>query len=203
MGEHGRWTPPSETRLIRKAKDLALGGMMGALGVLLPIAFHSIAGAGPVFLPMYLPVLACGLLVSSWEVALIVGVLTPFVSGALTGMPPMIPHAPVMAVELGALAVTACLARGLGANVWVASVVALLARAVLRPLIYVVGADWLGIDAPFTVWAFVAILEGWPGMALLLSVVPGTVLLVERQSVIARARRGDSRDEAGPDRASA
>ena len=50
--EEGR----SEARLLRKARDLALGGMMGALGVLIPIAFHAVGGAGPVFLPMFLPV---------------------------------------------------------------------------------------------------------------------------------------------------
>lgn len=188
------WT--TESRLLRKAKDLALGGMMGALGVLLPIAFHVVPGAGPVFLPMYLPILACGLLVSSWEVALLVGVVTPFVSSALTGMPPMMPHAPVMALELGALALTACVARRLGANVWAASAAALVVRAGLRPVIYALGAGWLGIEAPLAIWAFAAILEGWPGMALQLSVVPGAVLLIERQSAIARAGKGENTDEA-------
>ncbi|MGB9619107.1 MAG: ECF transporter S component, partial [Armatimonadota bacterium] len=70
------------------ARDLALGGLFGATGVALPIVFHAV-GLGKAFLPMHLPVLVCGLLISP-TVAFAVGVVTPLVSSVLTGMPPLV-----------------------------------------------------------------------------------------------------------------
>ena len=42
-------------------KKLVIAALMIALGVLLPMLFHSLGG-GTVFLPMHIPVLLCGLL---------------------------------------------------------------------------------------------------------------------------------------------
>ena len=43
------------------AKNLAFCALCIALCVVLPMAFHAIANAGPIFLPMHIPVLLCGL----------------------------------------------------------------------------------------------------------------------------------------------
>lgn len=40
-------------------RDLILAALFVALGLLLPVMFHAI-GAGPVMLPMHIPVLLCG-----------------------------------------------------------------------------------------------------------------------------------------------
>ena len=42
-------------------KRLTLAAVCVALCVVLPIAFHSVPDAGSVFLPMYIPVLICGM----------------------------------------------------------------------------------------------------------------------------------------------
>ena len=43
------------------AKNLAFCALCIALCVVLPMAFHAIANAGMIFLPMHIPVLLCGL----------------------------------------------------------------------------------------------------------------------------------------------
>ncbi len=58
-----------------------------ALGIILPIALHSVPNAGLVLLPMHLPVLLCGL-ITGFPYGLICGLVTPALSGVLTGMPP-------------------------------------------------------------------------------------------------------------------
>ena len=40
-------------------KQLVLAALCVALGVVLPVAFHSIPNAGSVLLPMHIPVLCC------------------------------------------------------------------------------------------------------------------------------------------------
>jgi len=176
------------------ARDLSRGGLFLALGVVAPIIFHAVGGGhlGPVFLPMYAPVLACALLTTP-GVAFLVGLLTPALSSALTGMPPVLPTLPLMMAELSLMALAASLLRRKGRrHVVLALVVALLLGRVVMGL---------------TVWAMVgllpnALVEGLPpimlnplayvaaatvkavpGLVLNLLIVPAVVLAVERRSL--------------------
>ena len=54
------------------AKNLAFCALCIALCVVLPMAFHAIANAGPIFLPMHIPVLLCGL-ACGWPYGLVCG----------------------------------------------------------------------------------------------------------------------------------
>ena len=67
-------------------KQLVLAALCVALGVVLPVAFHSIPNAGSVLLPMHIPVLLCGL-VCGPVYGLLSGILTPLLSSMITGMP--------------------------------------------------------------------------------------------------------------------
>lgn len=174
---------------LSRTRDLVLGGLMIALGVLAPIAFHAVGWGGPVFLPMHLPVLIAGLLVS-WRVAVFVGLLTPVLSSVLTGMPPPLPMAPIMAVELAVLATTASLLRGARLSVWLAAVLAILARIAIRPLIFVAGAPLLGIEAGLREFALITVLQGWPGIALQIILAPTLVALIEGRRILP-ASQGD------------
>lgn len=80
-------------------RKLVLAGFFTALGVLLPQIFHIMGGlAGPVFLPMHIPVLLAGFICGPVNGA-IVGVLTVMLSHLFTGMPG-IPMLFIMIVEL-------------------------------------------------------------------------------------------------------
>ena len=80
-------------------KKLVSCALCIALGVLLPIAFHVIPNAGSVFLPMHIPVLICGLFCGA-PYGLACGIITPFISSVMTGMPPAM-MLPKMIIELG------------------------------------------------------------------------------------------------------
>lgn len=72
-----------------KTKKMVYGGILLALGILLPQAFHltGIPKAGNLFLPMHIPVLLSGFLLGPLYGGLI-GLLSPIISFFLTGMPP-------------------------------------------------------------------------------------------------------------------
>lgn len=78
---------------------LAYGGLLVALGILLPQAFHIFGqNAGMIFLPIQIQVLFAGMLLGPYYGGLI-GILVPLFSSVLTGMPP-VPKVYFMFVEL-------------------------------------------------------------------------------------------------------
>lgn len=82
-----------------KSKKIVLSGIFIAFGIILPMIFHTVNMAGPIFLPMHIPVLIGGFLLGPLYGAL-VGLITPILSGLMTGMPPIVPMMPIMAFEL-------------------------------------------------------------------------------------------------------
>lgn len=73
---------------MNRTKQITFSGACIALGILLPMVFHSIPNAGSVFLPMHIPILLCGLICGPLSGA-ICGALTPLLSSLCTNMPPM------------------------------------------------------------------------------------------------------------------
>lgn len=84
------------------ARTVSTAALVCALSVIVPQIFHLIGGKplGNSFLPMHLPVLLGGYLLSPIAAA-ICGMLSPVLSFLLTGMPPM-PRLLFMIFELGA-----------------------------------------------------------------------------------------------------
>ena len=82
-----------------KSKKIVLSGLFIALGVVVPMIFHTVNLAGPIFLPMHIPVLLAGFLLGPVYGG-IVGIICPVISGLATGMPPLMPNMPIMAFEL-------------------------------------------------------------------------------------------------------
>jgi len=80
-------------------RNLTRGGLFIASAILLPAVFH-MAGLGPAFLPMHMPVLLAGFFCGP-AVGMLVGIVSPILSALLTGMPPLIPPvAQMMVFEL-------------------------------------------------------------------------------------------------------
>lgn len=176
------------------ARDLSLGGLCIALGVVVPIIFHAVGGGqlGPVFLPMYAPVLACALLTSP-GVAFLVGLLTPMLSSALTGMPPVLPTLPLMVAELSLMSLVASLLRRrLRLHAFLALLAALLTgRAIMGAavwgLVRLLPEPLLASLPPIMLhpltYVGAATVKALPGLVLNLAVVPAVVLAVERRSL--------------------
>jgi hypothetical protein len=173
---------------VHYARDLTLAGMMGALAIVLPMAFHGIPKAGPVFLPMFWPVLALGMLVSRWWVAALLGLVVPLLSSAVTAMPPA-QMAPLMAGELAALAAGAALTRRVKDSLLLAAVAGLVAARAARAAEFFVLAPHLGVKVGFVEFAFLGVLESWPGLLVLALGVPGVVRVIEAASVLGRSPR--------------
>ncbi len=185
-------TQPTVTEEVAQARQLSLGGLFIALGVVIPMVFHALGGGklGSTLLPMYLPVLACAMLVSA-PIAAAVGLLTPALSSALTGMPPILPYLPVMAAELVVMATLASvLHRKLGLHALPTVILALLSgRAVLGLMAaLLVAALPPGLqDAlpdlmrqPLTC-VIAGTMTALPGLMLQIVAVPAVVALVERR----------------------
>lgn len=160
------------TKEISIAVKLAYGGLLTALGILLPQAFHIFGqDAGMIFLPIQLPVFLAGLLLGPVYGG-IVGFLVPVLSSVLTAMPP-VPKVYFMLFELITYGVVTGLLRK-KCPVYLNLAAAMLSGRALYGISLVAGVKLLGIHAPFANWAaFISgIVMGIPGIVLQLILLP-------------------------------
>ncbi|MGC9316970.1 MAG: ECF transporter S component [Armatimonadota bacterium] len=193
---------PSVAEEFARARELSLGGLFIALGVIIPMAVHAVGGGriGPVLLPMYLPVLVCAMLVSP-AIAAGVGLLTPLLSSGLTGMPPVLPTLPVMVVELVTMSVIASLLyRRLQLHVLAATILALLGGRVVLGLTVALAVNLLPAGLLASIpeamrqplpYVLAATATAVPGLILQLVAVPALVIAVERRSLARVGETGD------------
>ncbi len=171
--------PPPDSAYTR---ELVQAALFCALGVATPLLFHALPGAGPLLLPMHLPVLLVGFVVRP-SLALAVGFLTPWVSWQATGMPPF-PFTVPMSVELAVLGGVAALAARRCRWIWLAATIAVAARCGATFALGSLLATPLGLPSQASAW--VAVVQGLPGAALQLALTPAIVPRLQR----ALARQG-------------
>ena len=155
------------------------------LDVAIPWVCHQFHLAGPTFLPMHIFVLLAGLLFG-WRAGLAVGLFTPLISYALTGMP-VLAVLPQIVIELVFYGLVAGLLRerlNLRA-IWSlagAMVAGRLALILVVSILSLFGAihSPLGAEAgPFAV-AWSVVKQGWPGILIQLMLIPFIVILLEK-----------------------
>jgi hypothetical protein len=187
-------TGASARDALSRARELALAGLMGALGLLLPTGFHALGWGGQVFLPMHLPLVVAGFLVSP-AMAVSLGIVVPLLSSVLTGMPPLAPPvAPLMALELAAkAAVASVLYRSLRLPMWTALTAAILADWAVLALAAWLAAGVFAIKAGAIHYVGAAVAISLPGTALQVIAVPVTVLAIERRTPRLRSRKPDKK----------
>jgi len=156
------------------------------LGVFVPWVCHQFHLAGPTFLPMQYFVLVAGL-VFGWRAGLLVGLLTPLTSYAISGMP-VLRVLPQVVVELSAYGAIAGLLREklnlramwslLGAMV--GGRLALLLAIGVTALVAGESYSAIGVESNllFAVWSVVK--QGWLGIIIQLASIPVVVLLAEK-----------------------
>jgi hypothetical protein len=165
---------------VASPRELAFAGVFGAAAFLLPVVFHMLQ-LGRVFMPMYLPLVALAFFVRP-GMAAITAFLVPILSGLLTGMPPF--HPPIalmMAGELALMGLVISLVsrRFPRANPYLVLVPTLLfGRIVYVAMVYGVTAV---MDLPAQFLAGASLLSGWPGVVLMLVVVPPIVFLYRKR----------------------
>ncbi|HPG38107.1 MAG TPA: ECF transporter S component [bacterium] len=161
--------------MTKRTNQMTLSAMFIALGVLLPIVFHSI-GLGSIFLPMFWPVAAAAFFLPV-SFAALVGILTPLVSFLFTGMPPLSPPILyIMIFELLALSLITSLlyTRTRWGIVWPLVAGLLCSRIVLFFMVIPL-ASVLGLPPQLASAAY--ILKGLPGIILIIIV---SSLLINR-----------------------
>ena len=84
----------------KNVKKITVGGLLIALALVLPMAFHltGVPQPGQVFLPMHIPVLLGGFVLGP-VFGFFVGLFSPIISSVLTGMP-AVGRLPFMMIEL-------------------------------------------------------------------------------------------------------
>lgn len=171
---------------MKQTKDLIIAGLCVALGIVLPIAFHSIPNAGSIMLPMHIPVLLCGLLCGPIY-GLACGILTPLLSSLLTSMPPMA-VLPGMLCELAVYGlVSGLLFRAVKtgsktANIYRSLIGAMLCGRVVsglvNALIFRVG------NYSLQIWLTASFMTALPGIIIQLVAIPLIVTVLQRAKLV-------------------
>ena len=166
--------------------NLVMTGLCIAIGIVLPMAFHSVPNAGSVILPMHIPVLLCGLICGPIY-GLASGILTPALSSLLTQMPPMA-YLPSMLCELAIYGLVAGLAIRLirtksnVAKVYLSLVAAMLCGRVIygvvNALIFQAGRYSMEL------WLTASFVTALPGIIIQLVAIPVLVLLLQKAGLI-------------------
>ena len=179
-----------------KTRQLTLGAMFVAFGIVLPLLFHLI-GLGTALLPMHIPVLFAGFFCGP-AVGLLVGAMTPLLSSVVTGMPPMMPPiAQMMAFELAAYGLlTGLLYQRLRLGVYPALLLAMVGGRLVYGLVGYLLLPLFGLNqVPLFAPLAMAVGVSLPGVVLQLIFIPLVISLVERNPAILiegrrRARAG-------------
>ena len=165
--------------------DYVLAGLFLAAALVLPVFFHAL-GLGSAFMPMFYPLVLAGFLVVP-PLAMITGVAAPLVSALLTGMPPFYPPIAFIMMAEGLLftALPHWLQKLLRLPVWLTLLAILLLDRVLLFLLTRVMAAFMQLPPRLLGWT--AVLQGLPGLALMMMVLPWLIpRLQERKARIER-----------------
>ena len=160
---------------MNKTKEIVLSGLLLASGIILPMIFHMFSLTGPIALPMHIPVLIGGFLLSP-PLALLLGITTPIISGLLTGMPVMFPMAIIMAREWGIYGLTASLAaRKFKLSIFPALIISMIAGRIAAGLTVALLVQLFGLKMNPLIFIQGAIITGIPGIIIQLIFIPALI----------------------------
>ena len=169
-----------------KIRQMVITSMFIAIGIVLPMAFHSIPKGGNIFLPMHIPVLLCGI-ICGFPYGLVCGMITPFLSSLLTGMPPAA-FLPSMLFELAAYGTVSSLLmhyihiKNLFAKIYISLIAAMLFGRVfygiLNALIFSAG------NYSMQIWLSAAFVTALPGVVIQMLIIPAIVVVLQKAKLI-------------------
>jgi len=165
-------------------REMVLAGLFIAMGVVLPAMFHFV-GLGSTFLPMHIPVLIAAFILGL-PYAVAVGMITPFLSSLITGMPPIFPVMPYMVFELGAYAAMVnFLSSKMKLNIFVSLIGSMIAGRLVAGVSVWVLVMFFGakFPSPF-IFIISAVTTGLPGIIIQLVLIPPVILLCKRANII-------------------
>lgn len=167
---------------MKQTIKLTISGACVALGVILPIAFHSIPNAGSIFLPMHIPVLLCGLICGPLY-GFICGILSPIISSFCTGMPPMA-ILPAMTAELAVYGLISGLliqrlpVKKYPVKIYISLITAMILGRIVSGLLNAV--IFQAGKYSLQVWLAGSFVTALPGIAIQLILIPIMVFTLQR-----------------------
>jgi uncharacterized membrane protein len=167
----------------KSVKEVVFSGLFITLGLVLPVIFHFF-GLGKTFLPMHIPVLLAGFMLSV-PYAAAVGALTPLLSSVITGMPPLFPIMPYMVLELAVYAVvTSILSRKQRLNIYISLILSMIAGRIAAGIAVWALAIFFGakLPGPF-VFIASAVTTGIPGIIIQIVFIPPMVVLLRKSRI--------------------
>lgn len=178
---------------MRQTKKLVLSAFFMALGMVLPFLTGQIQQIGNMLLPMHIPVLLCGF-ICGWQYGLAVGFFMPLLRSALFGMPPLMPTAAAMAVELAVYGLVTGILYGklpkktsyLYVSLFGAMIAGRIAWGIVGIPLY--GMAGNGFSAQIF-WAG-ALFNAIPGMILQIVLIPVIMMALTRAGVLRDAEEG-------------
>lgn len=159
--------------------ELILSGLLLATGIILPMIFHMFSLTGPIALPMHIPVLMGGFLLPP-QLALLLGITTPFISSVLTGMPVLFPMAIIMSLELGTYGLVASLAtRKLKLSPVLSLLASMAAGRIAAGVTVALLVVFFGVKMNPFMFVKGAIITGLPGIIIQLIFIPSLVYAIK------------------------
>lgn len=170
------------------AKKITVGGLLIALALILPSAFHltGLPQTGQIFLPMHIPVLLGGFTLGP-VFGLVIGVISPIISSFLTGMPDFA-RLPFMVAELAGYGLVSGLMysklRGKRLGIYISLIVSMIAGRVIYALVLFIAANLMSIQCGGPIAAVTAAVTGIPGIAIQLIMLPPVIYTLERSGYL-------------------
>ena len=163
-----------------KTRKTVISGLLIAIGVFLPIIFHSMSMGGQIFLPMHIPVLITGMLLGPLYGTL-VGLITPLLSSFFTGMPPAFPMLPIMVFELGTYGlVSGYFSKLFPKKIFIPLLAAMIDGRIAAGLVVFVLSRFFGANIKPLIFLKGAIITGLPGILIQLIIIPPIVYALRK-----------------------
>ena len=179
--------------MTERVKNIVLAGLFTALGLIIPFFDgHSFGMRGTVLFPMPVPVLLCGLTCGP-RLGFVCGLLTPFLSSMLTGMPAAFPMLPVLACELSLYGlVSGWTYRVRQMPIYPSLIISITTGRIANGLVLALLLSLEG-GALKILSAVYSVLTGLPGIIIQLIAVPVLLRYIERN--ITLDKRGSTETE--------
>ena len=162
--------------------NMILSALFIALGVTFPIAFHSLGLAGPIFLPMHIPVLLCGL-ICGWKYGALVGFTVPLLSSMFTGMPVLFPIGITMCFELCTYGAVAGLLAN-KKNIFVSLICSMITGRVVSGIANVILLSLSGKGFVLNSFLAGAFITALPGIIVQLILIPVIMMALKKAKIL-------------------
>lgn len=165
-------------------KRLVIAGLLLAIGIIVPVIFHTNQIAGNIFLPMHIPVLIGGFLLPP-HLAMLLGMLTPILNSLITGMPPLFPMATIMVFELGFYGlVTSFLYRKLKLPSVLVLIISMIVGRIMAGVTIFLLVALFAVKLDPINFIILSVSAGLPGIIIQLLLVPSLIYSITRYTTI-------------------